>query len=215
MGPAEPFEYDQDYFDRHLASRFYRWQIGYLRNRTIYRLIRRQVRQGRFLEIGFGDDRLLKIFAREFEVYGIDISRYAVARMLQRYPTGRFAVGDVSVGTIPFPGPFDVICSINTVEHLTDPVRALGSMREALKPSGVLAVYMPTNGNILSRAQYRCWYDVPEHVFRPSIPDLIRLFRNNGMTLVEEYAASFFPFRISSRLFTRSTNLYCALFRRR
>lgn len=207
------FQYDETYFDDHYSSPLYRWYIR-IRNRFIKRELTQHVTGGTLLEIGFGDDNLLKFFDGDFDVFGLDVSAFAVDQITDRYPEEHFAVGDIAAEPIPFERSFDVICAINTIEHLTAPKAGLIHMVEALKPAGIAVLYLPTRSNSLSALQYKFLYDVEEHVYRPSVPVLQNMLRGLGLRALDEYAASFIPVKLSSQLMLESFNLYCGFWQK-
>lgn len=207
------FEYDEAYFKQHYASPIYRWYVG-LRNRFIRERVAQYVSAGTFLEIGFGDDNLLRLFADTFDIFGVDISPYAAEQVNGAYPNSHFAVCDISAGAIPFAIQFDVICAINVVEHLPAPDAGLQHIYDALAPGGVFVAYLPTESNVLSQVQYTLFYDVEEHIYRPSVPDLQAELRRLGLRRLEEYAASFIPMTISHPFTLETFNLYCGLWQK-
>ncbi len=208
------FEYDKSYFDKHFGSAFYRWYVDIIRNRSIKRQITKYVKSGRLLEIGFGDDNLLMNFNHDFELYGVDISEFAVNNLPKKYKAENFKLCDISKEKIPFNCQFDVIVTINTVEHLVNPRFALMNIYEKLKPEGIFIVSLPTRSNIFSKIQYKFLYDVPEHIYRPSVTSLSKVFSETGFKKLTELAASFFPFRLSNRMFLESLNLYFGVFQK-
>lgn len=210
---TNPFNYDREYFNKHFASPFYRRYVG-LRNRFIHREITRFTRIGNFLEIGFGDDKLLRLFNDDFTVYGIDISEFAVREIVRCFAPSRFKICDISVQKIPFAERFTAICAINTIEHLSDPDFGLRNIHAALAPGGIFLLYLPTLSNFLSKIQYRNFYDVEEHVFRPSIPSLRSFLSRIGFTRLAEYAGSAIPAKISNPLVLNSLNLYCGIWQK-
>ena len=59
---------------------------------------------------------------------------------------------DVDMHAMPFrDGSFDVVVHSDTLEHLTDPVRALGECRRILRPEGALCFTVPIVVGRLSR----------------------------------------------------------------
>lgn len=207
------FDYDQTYFEQHYASPVYRWYVE-LRNRFIRERVTHYVSAGTFLEIGFGDDNLLRLFTDPFKVFGVDISPYATEQVNGAYPDSHFAVCDISAGAIPFATQFDVICAVNVVEHLPAPAAGLQHICDALAPGGVFVAYLPTESNVLSQLQYRLFYDVEEHIYRPSVPELQTHLRRMGLRRLEEYAASFIPMTISHPLALETFNLYCGFWQK-
>ena len=206
--------YGEQYFKRHYSPAFYRWYIA-VRNAFIRIEVTKLVPSGRFLEVGFGDGNLIECFKDGFAVFGVDVSEFAVKEMTKRYPPSHFKVCDVSKEGVPFEGAFDVICAVNTVQLLEDPRFALQNALSSLTRDGVFAVYLPTQSNIISRAQYRLLYDVEEHVFRPSVPSLRNLLTRLGLSVCKEYAADFVPLKLSADVILKSFSLYYGLWRKR
>lgn len=207
------FEYNEKYFKRHYSAPFYRCYINF-RNRFIKNEITKFVCSGRFLEIGFGDDNLIKFFKDDFDAFGIDISEFAVKQIQKSYNPANFKVCDVQKEKIPFNEKFDVICAINVLEHLENPKFALENIFNSLKKDGVLVIYLPTQSNIFSKIQYKIFYDVKEHVFRPSLKSLRELLTNSGFSSAKECIASFIPLKISNKLILESFNLYFGLWKK-
>lgn len=207
------FQYDEDYFNDHYSSPLYRRFIG-IRNRFIHREVTKYVSSGRFLEVGFGDDNLIKFFDDDFDVFGVDVADVALESMRDKYDAGRFVKCDVAEESLPFDGQFDVICTVNTVEHLSDPQFALQNIAGSLGEGGILAIYLPTESNTLSRLQYKLRYDVEEHIYRPSVASLRRLLSAAGLDKREEYAAGLIPFKVSRGFVLNSLNLYLGIWQK-
>jgi SAM-dependent methyltransferase len=94
------------------------------------------------------------------QVLGVDSSPVRVAEAAglaaaEGVPNVRFVLGDGY--TIPLPdASVDIVHAHQVLQHLADPVRALGEMRRVLKPSGVLAARDACYGGVT-------WYpDLPE-----------------------------------------------------
>jgi SAM-dependent methyltransferase len=103
----------------------------------------------------------------EAEVLGIDIDEAAVRRaalIAERAGISncRFLVGDVT--DLGISSEFDLVLSVDNLEHVEDDVRAMRNLRAALKPGGTLVVHVP--------GYYRRWlmfgrrvnFHVPGHV---------------------------------------------------
>lgn len=206
-------EYDKKYFKKHFGNPIYKHYIK-MRNNQIKKEVLKIKKGGEFLDIGFGDDNLIKIFEDYFEVFGTDISDFAIKEIQKKYKKENFKLCDISQKEIPFPKKFDVICAINTVEHLESPEFAIKNIYDALKSGGIFAFYMPTKGNPLSKTQYKILYNVKEHVFRPSPKKLRKILKKIGFKFIKEYSAGFFPLKIKNRSTINSFNLYFAIFQK-
>ena len=101
----------------------------------------------RLLDVGCGPGTITVDLARRVapgEVVGLDVADEVVAqaeahRREEGIDNVRFATGDVYALDLP-DASFDVVHAHQVLQHLTDPVRALGELRRVLKPGGLLAV---------------------------------------------------------------------------
>ncbi|MBS7705739.1 class I SAM-dependent methyltransferase [Chelatococcus asaccharovorans] len=87
-------------------------------------------------------------------VVGIDISGEAIASAKARFgQTGvTFAVGDaLSAKAVRQFGPFDLITCFETIEHVADPGRLLGNLRNLMAPDGTIIVSCPNDSLEASR----------------------------------------------------------------
>jgi len=207
------FEYNEKYFKRHYSAPFYRRYVDF-RNRFIKNEITKFVCSGRFLEIGFGDDNLIKFFKNDFEVFGVDISEIAVEKIKEQYEPSHFQICDVSRQKIPFEQKFDVIAALNVIEHLENPKLAFKNIYESLKEKGIFVIYLPTQNNFFSKIQYKIFYDAKEHIFRPSIKNLRNILKDLGLKACKECAASFIPLKINNEFFLELFNLYFGLWQK-
>jgi 2-polyprenyl-3-methyl-5-hydroxy-6-metoxy-1,4-benzoquinol methylase len=136
----------QDYRAALLATQ--KWYAGLLR------LIGdRLPPPGRHLDAGCGHGAVVHLMAeRGFDAYGVDASDWVIDEARRFAPTfaDRFAVADVS-RSLAFEGPFDLITSLEVVEHLDDPRAALARMAEALAPGGLLVLSTPNPVNRVPR----------------------------------------------------------------
>lgn len=203
------FEYNKKYFKNHFKSPLYNWYIK-IRNKQIKREVLKLKKRGNFLDIGFGNDNLIKLFKNNFKVFGVDISEFAVKQIQKSYKKENFKICDISKEKIPFNEKFDVICTINTIEHLQNPKTAFLNIYYALKPDGIFMIYLPTKSNIFSKIGYKLLYNVKEHIFRPSNNQLKEMLKNTGFNLKKEYSGNFFPLKIKNKHIIDSFNLYFA-----
>lgn len=75
--------------------------------------------------------------------------------ILKRFPGYAFgAYPQVDMHSIPCPdGSFDVVIHSDTLEHVSNPVHALGECRRILKPNGALCLTVPVIVGRLSRSR--------------------------------------------------------------
>jgi len=98
--------------------------------------------QGKVLDIGCAFGYFVNFFPDSFEKYGTDISDYAVEQSKINVPNGKFVVSDISA-TKPFEEKFDVITSLDTLEHTLNLRSALENIDSMLKDDGTLIVAVP------------------------------------------------------------------------
>ena len=100
------------------------------------------VRGKRILEIGCGEGSLLKMLSAGNEVYGVDISESGVEKTrLKGIPCEH---ADASNESLPYTdGFFDVVITLETIEHVENPHRMLWEIKRVLKESGMLLISIP------------------------------------------------------------------------
>jgi 2-polyprenyl-3-methyl-5-hydroxy-6-metoxy-1,4-benzoquinol methylase len=111
---------------------------------------------GRLLELGSYCGVFLKM-ARErgFEVLGVEPSIWASA-----YARDELGVPTVTGGIADVPEqtePFDVVCSWDVLEHVSDPMTELRLVNERLKPGGIFAFSTLDYGNWFPRLMGERW----------------------------------------------------------
>ncbi|MHB1317158.1 MAG: class I SAM-dependent methyltransferase [Anaerolineae bacterium] len=138
--------YDAQYFDS-FADRIplYRDVIA-SRMATV---VRQVASGGRLLELGCGDGRLLALLARDFEVTGIDISEFAIARARRRIPEANLLVGDVAVCTQDC--RYEVVLALNLLEHLPDPAAVMMRVSEMLEENGKFIFAVPNKYGVVGK----------------------------------------------------------------
>jgi SAM-dependent methyltransferase len=113
-------------------------------------------RNATVLDCGCGPGTITLDIARcasSAEVVGVDIAqsqidRATAAATQQGVPNATFRVADCY--SLPFADcTFDRLFSLALMEHLADPVRALGEMHRVLKPGGIIGLCSPDWGSFV------------------------------------------------------------------
>jgi SAM-dependent methyltransferase len=107
------------------------------------------------------------------DVVGVDRNEEAIAYALRRYarPNLSFEVGDVLDLRHHPDASFDVVCSFETIEHLTDPGRLVAEAARVLRPGGIFVCSTPNAGRTESEPEN------PFHELELSADDFERLLR--------------------------------------
>lgn len=103
----------------------------------------------RMLDIGCGNGFWAgEMVSRGFNVVGIDPSNEGIAIAREAYPSARFEVMEASSDPLPQLGeaPFDVVMSMEVIEHVYLPRIWASACYKALKPGGRLICSTPYHG---------------------------------------------------------------------
>jgi SAM-dependent methyltransferase len=128
---------------------------------------------GRILDVGCADGFLLDRLQGNYRRFGIEVN---VATQDRARARGITILGDdiMASGIGETAGPFDIITSIATFEHVLDFRGAVAACLRQLAPSGVLLFEVPL---ISATRNNKDWYHGSyEHIFYPTISGLERLF---------------------------------------
>lgn len=89
------------------------------------------------------------------------------------------------------PERFDLVTLWDVLEHLTDPLAAVRSIRARLAPRGWLAVVVPAIGNVNTRIAPSTWdqYKPPEHLWFWSLRSLTALLAKHDFDVVRHGVA--------------------------
>lgn len=198
--PGAAGSYSADYYRMSRSEAGAKGMVDRVRDAYIRRLIIRRVPRGALLDVGCGLGLFLERMAGEFDLYGMDLSDYAVAQASRRLPGAHLAVGSLTE-SVPFELTFDVITAINIFEHLADPAAGLDAVRGRLRPGGLLVAHLPTIGNRVQARMYAGSYDQdPTHIYRPSGAEFSGLAERHGFVTSTSSFAPFIPAPLWRRL---------------
>lgn len=132
----------------------------------------------RVLDVGFGTGHMLRCFPPSCRLHGAEISTSAVERANAdpRYETwaaAEFTLVDDDPARLP-DGPFDVIVSSHTIEHVPDDRAFLRELRRRLLPGGVLLLFLP-----IEEPHYN-----PDHVRNYSLRGIDALVASAGFEVL-------------------------------
>ena len=98
--------------------------------------------EGKVLDVGCGQGVFLDRLAQTYRVKGtgIDISPRAIRQAKKQSRAGKFIMADAV--RLPFKDQsFDLVFSLDSLEHIKPQVKALKEMLRVLKPGGILFIY--------------------------------------------------------------------------
>jgi SAM-dependent methyltransferase len=177
---------EQDkYYDRYWAEghKHTGQRQGYANN--FRKFMRLALEQGsphpRGLEAGCGDASFTLEFSRYFsETHAIDISESQIAQNKARHGNVQFRQHDLSKPLPYSDGFFQAIWCSEVLEHLFDPLYALGEFRRVMAPGGQLLVTVPYHG-VLKNVMIGLfkW----DHHFDPEYPH-VRFFTKNTLSRI-------------------------------
>lgn len=118
------------------------------RLQEVFRALGVPLEQRRVLDIGFASGDMLATFPTSCSIWGVDVSPTAVDRAQRSPRLSAFAEARFSLVLESEPwqlpaGPFDVVLSSHTLEHVSDDARVLSAAYQRLSPGGTLAVFVP------------------------------------------------------------------------
>lgn len=183
--------YSNDYFthgaydnyfitERDLARRKATQRLGVLRSLGAH--------HGQLIDLGCASGFFIdEALNHGFDAYGIEPSTAARAHATVR-TAQRIAL---SLDSPTLPPHFDVITLWDVLEHLPDPFSTLASLRQRLRPSGWLALVVPTLGNVNTRLAPTTWdqYKPPEHLWYFSLRALTALLSQHDLDVVHHHPA--------------------------
>lgn len=175
--------------------------------RRTFRLLERfRKPPGALLEVGCAAGFALdEARQRGWDVEGLEVAPDAVA--FAREVLG-LPVRQGGVENLPGAPRWDVIVAFQTIEHLPDVRGALGALRQALLPGGVLLLTTPDHGSVVRKIMRRYWIAYrPEHLVYFDRLTLRRFLEANGFAV--ELAVLDGPLHVPiRRLIERASHYY-------
>lgn len=132
--------------------RDWRWEYGPTRDLL--------GRSDRLLEVGCGRGYFLRsIEHRVASAIGLELNRQAIATKVTSSQIRAELVADAARAAA---GTFDVVCSFQVLEHVTDPAAFIAACIECLKPGGLL-VFSTPNYRHPAHQRRQDAFDLPPH----------------------------------------------------
>jgi SAM-dependent methyltransferase len=178
------------------------------RNRLIlWALARHFPRAQRLMEIGVGTGYVMRAMRAAMpgaSLVGSDIHveglRFAAARL-----GGSVELVQVDARRVPFRAEFDVICMLDTLEHIAEDGAVLGQLREALRPGGGIVLTVPQHMALWGPAD-----EIAFHQRRYGRAELRRKAEEAGFRVVlkTSFVSLLLPAMWAARLRSRRSGVY-------
>ncbi len=155
--------------------------------KTILDSIKKHDMHGSVLEVGcafgFFVKRLKPLFRN---VYGTDISKYALGEARKIVPDGLFSQVDLNREDLPFKNDsFDLVCALDVLEHTKSIDKSLKKIIPKIKKRGFLIISLPIN-NTLSGKIFALIDKDPTHISVPSEEELLKIIHDNRLEVIEK-----------------------------
>jgi 2-polyprenyl-3-methyl-5-hydroxy-6-metoxy-1,4-benzoquinol methylase len=152
----------------------------------------RNLKPNIIVDVGCGRGNLYSYVKAKCDRYvGVDVVKYE-----EFPPSLEFKSVNLDSGKVDLPENFaDVICSVETIEHLENPRVFVRELVRLVKPNGLIVVTTPNQLSLLSKLtlilknQFNAFQEAaglyPSHITALLEIDLIRIFTECGLTDIQ------------------------------
>ena len=145
---------------------------------------------GCILEVGSGGGHLSNyIHTKGRSIVSLDINGLKLVKVKQTYPNLNLIRGDAQ--NLPFSdNSFDILISVENLEHLSDVNQHISEVKRVLKPTGIFLIKTPNKildtpyWLIIKRASYKELKKAGNHISTQTYWELKGLLENNGFNVV-------------------------------
>lgn len=154
----------------------------------------RHSKGGVLVDVGCGAGNLWQFVSDRFDHYiGVDAVRY------DSFPAEtQFIPYDLDTSKVPLAdASADVVCAVETIEHLENPRAFMRELVRLTKPGGLVIVTTPNQLSLLSKLtlvlknQFNAFQEAPglypSHITALLEIDLIRIFTESGLTNIKTH----------------------------
>ncbi|MFX1538191.1 MAG: class I SAM-dependent methyltransferase [Promethearchaeota archaeon] len=177
-----PEEYNEEYFESKYAD-FTKKKGGVIPK---FYSIKQHISQTinttglQILEIGCGYGFLLREFQDGNQLYGIDISEFAI-KQTHEYLNAKLNVHDIQE-SVPFNQNFDLILAIDVLEHLSKLETALTNIKQMMHSKTLLVIEIPLfTGSFYNKLIWKLVFDKdPTHIVKIPYHQLKKIMNSHG-----------------------------------
>ncbi|MGB9707974.1 MAG: class I SAM-dependent methyltransferase [Candidatus Pacearchaeota archaeon] len=179
-----------------LAEQWYHFRQQHFRDiaKELKKIVK--LKRGKVLEIGCGNCRNLKTFAKAgFDCYGVDFSKEMIkfAKKYCKKHGFKVKLKKANAVKLPFPkNSFDYLLSIAVLHHLNkkNQIKAVKEMRQVLKPKGIAFVTVWNKKVSKVKEEYISWQVKSKVYWRYyylfTMPELKKLFKKSGFKILKQ-----------------------------
>ena len=139
---------------------------------------------GNLLDVGCATGAFMEVASSRWEVYGVDVSEYAVEQAKKKNLKAFAGV----IKDSPYINQiFDVVTLWDTIEHVSDPLETLQQLSEMTKQGSVVALTTGDVGSTVAKISGKYWhlYNIPQHLSYFDKNTITRIFNESGFEVVE------------------------------
>ena len=177
-----------EFFDKeYYRQRTYELDTRYPTARIIANILVNKFRPGQVLDVGCARGYLVYGFQElGVESFGVDISDYAIGHSPESIRS-RLQKVNVDSDELPFESEtFDMIASLECMEHLQTPDHVISEMGRVLKPRGIVAIIVPKT-TLLSRLAKSALGRNPSHASVLSKQSWLQKFKSHGFSYIGDF----------------------------
>ena len=158
----------------------------FLKSLKKYGVISDENRKERVLEIGCAFGFFLKRLQPYFaELYGVDISGFALQQAKKILPKAKLEVGDINK-ELNYPSNyFDCIVALDVLEHTKSVKRSLENILPALKNDGHLLISLPVKDSWAGKL-FGLWDKDESHISILSLKDLENILQSLNLQIIQK-----------------------------
>ncbi|EKD96516.1 MAG: methyltransferase type 11 [uncultured bacterium] len=139
---------------------------------------------GTLLDVGCATGAFMEVASSKWDVYGVDVSEYAVEQAKKK---NLKAFAGVIKDSPYINQKFDVVTLWDTIEHVSDPLETIQQLSEMTKPGSIVALTTGDVGSFMARLSGKFWhlYNIPQHLSYFNKNTITRMFKESKFEVVE------------------------------
>jgi len=179
--------YNKDYFIERYERRWLKGYKPFFHNFWI-RYLKKIKSKGKLLDIGCGEGFFLYWAEKYWEIYGVDISEYAISKAKKRLKSSNLTVYDINDGLDFYKDSyFDIITVFDVLAHLENPDFLLSEISRIIKNEGILIISTPNLSSISIGWKKENWCGFRDKTHKPllSNEEWFHLIRKKQFNIIK------------------------------